>query len=236
MARLTALVLFSFAVSLQAQTDPAAGAEATLPSPQPPPNPHCDSYSLQYLPTLSLAQKTCYWGQQLLTGNALLGAALWGAAAEWQHSPKEWPQGVKGFGEQFGTRYASGMVKSTATFLTGAIFQEDPRWETPVGNSCATHSPKILPRLGDALLRTVWVKQPDCTKGRVAVARLAGSFASGFVGLAWAPPSTNHLSTAMTNTGTAFAGYIGDSVVSEFQGDVFRLLGKLVTGARGNKP
>ena len=67
----------------------------------------------------------------------------------------------------------------------------------------------------------------NCHGGRVAVSRIVGSFASGFVGLAWAPPSQDKFSNAFANSGTAFAGYIGSSVFSEFQTDLFGLLGKL---------
>ncbi len=230
-------LIFFAALPLMAQTEPAAAPPSPLPVPLPrPPAPHCDSYSMQTLPTLNLEQKTCYWASQLVTGNAILGSAIWGAAAEWQHSPKEWPQGFKGFGEQVGTRYTQGMVKSTATFLAGAIFREDPRYETPIEIRCSTHSSRVLPRLGEALIRTVWMKEPDCARGRLAVSRIIGSFASGFTALAWQPPSTNHLSTALTGTGTAFAGYLGDSVVSEFQGDVFRLLGKVFTSGKSKAP
>ena len=53
--------------------------------------------------------------------------------------------------------------------------------------------------------------------------RLAGSFASGFAGLAWAPQSKDHLSNALSDSGTAFGGYVADSVFSEFSPDISRI-------------
>ena len=85
-------------------------------------------------------------------------------------------------------------------------------------------------RLGESLLRTVW---RPC-ENLPAPSRLIGSFASGFVGLAWAPPSQNHLSTALVNSGTAFGGYIGNSIFAEFQNDLFGLLGRMFPFGKPN--
>jgi hypothetical protein len=134
---------------------------------------------------------------------------------------------MKGFGEQFGTRYAQGMVKSTATFLAGAALSEDPRPLPPLDVDCPGRSPKFWPRVGRSLERVVWeASAGNCGKGRVDVSRIAGSFASGFVSLAWQP------STAFTGTGTAFAGYVGNSIFTEFQGDIYRILGKVFTSGK----
>ena len=195
--------------------------------------PHCDSYSLQTFPKLTLEQRACIWRDQLVTGTAISGAAFWGAVGEWRHKPPEWPQGLNGFSRQFGTRYAQGMAKSTGTFVAAALLREDPRALPPADLECAGRATKLLPRVGQSLLRVVWVKTTDC-KGRPRIAPLAGSFASGFVSLAWAPPSVNKLNSAFTGSGTAFAGYLGNSVFTEFQGDIFGFIGKMLP--KGKKP
>jgi hypothetical protein len=218
------IILFAFAI--------VPSFPQGLPAPAAPPPPHCDSYSMQNLPKLDFRQKACFWSDQLVTGSAISGAALWGAVAEWRHAPREWPQGFQGFGEQFGTRYAQGMVKSTATFISGAVMGEDPRTKPPLDVSCSGHSRKIMPRLGHSLLRVVWIPSPDCSTGRPAISRFVGSFASGFVSLEWQPPSTNHLSYALQGSGTAFAGYLGNSVFTEFQGDLYRILGKVFSSGK----
>ncbi len=219
-------LVFLFAASLPGQTP--APAE---PAPTDPPKPGCDPYSMQTLPreAFGLKQRACYWGGELFTGSAFFGAALFGAVGEWRHKPPEWPQGFDGFGRQLGTRYTQGMVKSTATFVAGIATREDPRPKPPplarIDSSrfgCRP-STSIKGRLGQSLLRVVW----NACESRPAPARAMGSFASGFVGLAWAPPSQDKVSSALVNSGTAFAGYIGASVFSEFQTDLFGLLGKM---------
>lgn len=211
---------------------PMCGQTATSDEPAvDPPKPGCDSYSMQTLPkdAFYLKQRACFWGSQLFTVNALLGASLFGAIGEARHKPPEWPQGLQGFGEQMGTRYTQGMVKSTATFIASAITREDPRSKPPqflqmsrdkMGCRPAT---SIKARIGQSLLRVVW----DACHSRPAPGRLIGSFASGFVGLAWAPPSQDKVSSALVNSGTAFAGYIGDSLFSEFEYDLFGVFGKM---------
>jgi len=206
----------------------------------PPPKPGCDSYSMQTLPreAFRLEQRSCYWGSQLFTGSAFFGAALFGAIGEARHKPPEWPQGLQGFGQQFGTRYAQSMVKSTATFIASAITGEDPRSKPPqfvqetrnkMGCRPAT---SFKARLGQSLLRVVW----DACNSRPAPGRLIGSFASGFVGLAWAPPSQDKVSSALVSSGTAFAGYIGNSVFSEFEYDLFGIVGKMFGTGKPHLP
>ncbi len=202
-----------------------------LPSPIPPPKPQCDSYSMQSLPTVTFKQRACFYRDQLLTGTAFSGAAFWGFVAELRHTPPEWPQGLQGFGEQFGTRYAQGMAKSTGTFVVGALLHEDPRTLSPLDVSCENESDhyrpvKFWPRLGRSLARVVITHNASC-QNRFAFSRIAGSFSSGFVSLAWAPPSNNHISNTLEGSGTALAGYFGNSVFTEFQGDLFGLLGHL---------
>lgn len=214
-----------FAGSIFAQTGPA-----TEPL-DPLPEPGCDSNSMQTLPreAFGIKQRTCYWGSQLFTGSAVFGASLFGAIGEWRHKPPEWPQGWQGFGYQMGTRYTQSMVKSTATYLVGIASREDPRDKPPPLVGITSHKFGCRPsttykgRLGQSLLRVVW----NACDSRPAPGRLAGSFASGFVGLAWAPPSQNNIPNALVDSGTAFAGYIASSVFSEFQYDLFGLLGKL---------
>jgi hypothetical protein len=229
-----AALLLWLAVSLSGQT------ETSDETAMAPPKPGCDSYSIQTLPreAFGLKQRACYWGSQLFTGSALFGASLFGAIGEARHKPPEWPQGLQGFGEQMGTRYAQSMVKSTATFIASAITREDPRPKPPqfvqqsrdkTGCGPAT---SVKARIGQSLLRLVW----DACDSRPAPGRLIGSFASGFVGLAWAPPSQDKVSSALVNSGTALAGYIGDSLFSEFEYDLFGFVGRMFGTGKPHLP
>jgi hypothetical protein len=184
------------------------------------------------IPQLSFKQKACYWRGQIFTGPAIFGAAFFGSIAMAQHTPKEWPQGAQGFGYQFGTRYAQGMLKSTTAFGVGYLLHEDPRPQAPYNLKCGSH--QHLPhterwaRLGSSLLRVVWTHHDDSCTDTVAFSRVAGSFASGFIQLAYLPPSQNHVSNAFQGTASALGGYAANSVWTEFQGDIFGWLGRRI--------
>lgn len=210
-------------------------ASAQLPTESDPPKPHCDSYSMQTLPRdgFSIHQRICYWGGQLFTGSALFGAGFFGAISEWRHSPPEWPQGAQGFGEQMGTRYAQGMTKATAAFIVSTITREDPRILPPSPSAIFSKnfgcrpSPTFKGRLGQSLVRTVWDGCRSNLLQRPRFSFVLGSFASGFVSLAWAPPSQNNISSALKTSGSGFGGYEADSVFTEFEPNIFGLLGML---------
>ena len=135
---------------------------------------------MESLPHFGFKQRACFYRDQLLTGTAFSGAALWGFVAEVRHIPPEWPQGAQGFGYQFGTRYAQGMAKSTGTFLVGALLHEDPRPLSPIDVACENdpdglheRAVKFWPRLGQSLARVVVTRNANCHE-RIAFSRIAG--------------------------------------------------------------
>ena len=189
----------------------------------------CDSFTMDSARPLTFGQKTCYWRAQLFTGSAVFGAAFFGGIALANHTPKEWPLGAQGFGEQFGTRYAQGMLKSTTTYLIGVADREDPRPKPPNVNCHAVHYSyeNRWARLGASLLRVIYTQQDQSCKNMPAFSRIGGSLASGFVELSYLPPSQRKVSNAWLGSAGALGGYAANSVWSEFQGDIFGLLGKV---------
>jgi hypothetical protein len=204
------------------------------------PAPGCNQYILDTLPNDAFGwrQRACFWGDHLFTGSALFGAAFFAAIAQATNSPSEWPQGMDGYGRRIGTRYLQGMVKTSTDFVIGGLMSEDPRSKPPQlariyhNDRIGCRPPTTVKgRIGQALLRPVW----DSCEHRLAYGRIAGSFASGFVQLAWAPPSQNHVSDALKGSATAMGGYFGDSVTSEFAGDLMGWFGRLIAGDKAPK-
>lgn len=251
---LAALIVIASTFVGNAQTEQASADEITaaaissgeaspqspmpIPKPELPPVPHCDSYSMQSLPHLNFEQRACYWRSQLMTGTAVTGAVFTAFVAQLRHSPEEWGQGAQGYGYRVGTRYTQGMVKSTATFVAGLVSREDPRSTPPPGYDCPMQSSRVSARIGRSLARvfvSYQLRGDDKCVVRPAPARAIGSFASGFVQRAWLPDSQNTVGTALKGSGTALGGYIGSSLFSEFQGDLWRMLGVLFTRGKSNK-
>ena len=160
----------------------------------------------------------------------MFGAAFNASVAMARHTPREWPQGAQGFGYQFGTRYAQGMLKSTTTFGVGYLLHEDPRPHPPTDLNCLGHThirhDNGWARLGSSLLRVVWTHRDNGCSDMVAFSRVAGSLASGFIQRAYLPPSTNTLGNAFKGSASALGGYAANSVWTEFQGDIMGWVGR----------
>ena len=212
-----------------------AGALAlTAPLDAQPVAPPCTAYRLAGDTNLNREQKACYYFQnKLATGSGVFGALFWGSVAQLRKEPHEWPQGADGLGRRIGTRYAQGMTKSTAEFIVGALNYEDPR--TTIRGEDPHHHRKTTfqGRLGEALLRTVWIHRDNGHRDFIAFSHFAGAFSSGFVGRIWTPDSQNGLAAALERSGTAMGGYAANSIFQEFQPDVVALFAKMFGGRKG---
>src|SRR5260370_41832155 len=84
-----------------------------------PPNPKCDAYTMKNRVSLNAREKTCYYRDQLISPSAISGAALFAGIAQAMNSPKEWPQGAKGYEWRAGQRYVQGRTKKHRGHLVG---------------------------------------------------------------------------------------------------------------------
>ena len=228
-AAITLLGLASPAQETQSWTNPRPAA--------------CLAYTLQIQTApLTSHQKFCYFLQnKAFTPSAIFGAAFSAGYAQLTNNPKEWGGGTKGYAERFATRYAQGLTKSTTESFVGMLDHEDPRLHaSSEAGTMLSRPSRIMPRLGQALLNSVWTPRdpfPDGSRrsNSLSYSRIAGSLASGFIGMSWTPDRINTVGQAFGRTGTGFAGYAATSVWTEFQPDVVSLTGRLI-GQRRPKP
>lgn len=230
-------ILMSSAALISAQST-VGGA---MPTYEEAPQPKCDSYTMQNRVRLTALEKTCYYRDHLFTLSAFSGAAIFAGIAQATNSPKEWPQGAKGFEWRASTRYVQGMAKTTGGYLAGMALKEDPRPARPdclqqskPGSAIQPATPKSFwRRLRGAVAVNFWAQADNC-KMRPVFSASAGALASGFVGMAWTPDSSNTVSKAFVRSGTALGGSIGSSVFTEFKGDITNLFSKVLNRKPGS--
>lgn len=193
---------------------------------------------------LSFKQRSCIYGGKLISGQAFFGPIFMGGVAQFQDDPIEWGQGTKGYLRRVGSRYAQGVAKSTGEYVFAWVLRENPRYEP-------SQDRKFWKRFGHAFGRAFVVDHLDghCYTGSSpvsdstskrcarwpAISRLVGASSSGVVGLAWYPDRLNHPDQVVVRGASAYGGYVASAIFSEFQADVFRLLGKMM-GSDNGKP
>lgn len=211
-----------------------------------PPEPKCNSYVIEktvlYHPTaFTFKQRACTYGGKLISGQAFFGPIFLGGVAQLRDDPPEWGQGMKGYLRRVGTRYAQGTAKSTGEFVFSSILHENPRYEP-------SRDKTFWKRTGHALSTVVVTYHlGNCGKEEVdteslsncprwpAISKMVGASSSGLVGLSWYPDRLNTPGQVLARTGSAYGGYVASAVFSEFQGDIFRIFGKLF-GSDRNYP
>lgn len=162
--------------------------------------------------------RMCYWWTHSFNAGMLIGAGFNSALDPLINNATnaDWGQGWEGFGRRFGTRVSQGLAKGTGQAIVGVIFKEDPR-------PYESHQQGFGKRLGFALAHTFIVRN-DNGKERFSFGRVAGSFASGFVGMAWTPDRINTPQQALIRSGTAMSGSLTASLFKEFQPDLMKML------------
>lgn len=192
------------------------------------------TYQTQSTP-LTAHQKFCYFAQKrAITPSAVFGAAFSAGYAQLTKNPTEWGGGADAYGKRFGTRFAQGLSKSTAESLVGMLDHEDPRLHASGEAGSMLQNPsRIMPRLGRAVLGSIWTTRDAYADGSprragIGYSRLAGAFTSGFIGMSWTPAPNNTVGQAFGRAGTGFAGYVGTSVWTEFQPDIRDLAARLI--------
>jgi hypothetical protein len=229
-------IWFMGALALAASIVSGGRAQDVRQSIDYPRQPPCLEYTFQTQVTaLTPRQKFCYFlKHRAITASGIFGSAFTAAYAQLTDSPSEWGGGTAGYSRRFGTRFAQGLTKSATESLAGIVDGEDPRLHpSPEAGTMFSQPSRIMPRLGKALLRTVWTPRDAYPDGRprhdsVAYSRIAGSFASGFIGMAWTPDRQNTPGQAFGRTATALGGYAATCVWTEFQPDVISLVGRMI--------
>ncbi len=171
--------------------------------------------ALQQEAPLTRAQQFCWYGAQRLSLMPFVTAAGTAAFSQWRDEPPEWKQGGEAFGKRFGSSYAAGAAADTAQLLTDLMLNEDPRFITLGKGSFAA---RFAHSLGYTL-----VARNGRGHRELALGRLAGAAASGFVPNVWYPIERSAAADGAERMGYALGGYAFSSLLAEFKPELRRL-------------
>jgi hypothetical protein len=213
-----------------AWSQPAAAHEPVYPGDRP----NCISFFLKNDHQLTLKQRGCDFLQnRFVTPTSLAGAAWSAGFSQMRESSEDRGKGMSGFMTRFSTNQAQSSMKATAEFLTGIISREDPRRAPPY---LAFFDPNRLPvrpergfwnRTRRAIMSNFISYRcvAECTKAEdvkatFAAAKIAGSFASGFSSMLWAPDRLNTPGRALRRTASAYGGTFANNLFIEFRPEI----------------
>jgi len=158
-------------------------------------------------PITGVGRLTWALNSTLGPGSLFVGAieAGWGNL---NNSPREYGQGMEGFGKRFGLRLSSVGTSDLMEAGLGAFWGEDPRYHL-------SHDTTTRGHFGHAFKMTFMADRAD---GSVApaYARFIGYAGSNAISDAWRPDSQRTFGNTTTRIGERFAGRLVGNLFKEY--------------------
>jgi hypothetical protein len=168
----------------------------------------CKPLELLTVKELTFHQRTCFYGQKLLSKGMLGRAALFSGFAQFKNSPDMADDGLSEFARRFSIYYARRTAQSTGELLAGYLNHEDPRFRLSQEHGFWKRT------------RSAFASVPVTTNqdgnSRPALAPIAGAFGSGLVGVA-CYRTNNSWEDGFRRTGFSYSKYFATAFFREFQ-------------------
>jgi hypothetical protein len=231
-------------------TDPDAAVESQAAGPVVPATvrenpysrrPQCASMFLKSDWQLTRKQHVCDWIQNRLFSTTAMAGAAWSAGYS-QVTDNESEQGDR-FATRFGRKFSQSAFKSTASYLAGRIFREDPRSKPPyLVLQTERRATGFFPRTAQALGRNLIsyrCVEPCTSAGHIrkvpAVSRVAGAFASGAASEFWESHGNPDANRVLRGAASAYASSFANAVFAEFQPELNAIAGKTFRALFGGR-
>lgn len=182
---------------------------SSLPQQRPPQSPRSP---LGRSGPLSFGDKFTMYTHETFGPPAVIFPALaagMSMATPKDHYPPEWRQGAQAFGRLYGDAAAMVTSRKTASFMTGVILHEDPRY-------APSSSKNPFARTMHAVAFT-FVDNADSGRRTVAFSNFAGAAAGGFVGMSYMPRGYNDVTHAEQRMAIQFGAMAIGNIAAEFQ-------------------
>ena len=133
------------------------------------------------------------------------------------NTPKEYGQGMEGYGQRYGAGFADGLTDGLlVTGVYPSLLHQDPRYYR-LGDGKFPH------RTGYALSRILVTRQ-DSGRRAFNFSQVLGSFTSAAIAVTYYPKSERDFSGVAETAGVRFAFDAGFNVLKEFYPDIERKL------------
>jgi hypothetical protein len=143
-----------------------------------------------------------------------LGSAASAGAGQWMNLPPEWGQGMEGYARRFGSSFGFNAVRTTLTYGTARVFQEDNRY-------FASNQPNPVRRVLHALISPVEGRHPSGSDS-FSVSSATGIAGASLISLAWSPRSWQGAANTAQSAGLTYGGVAVLNLIREFVPDIIR--------------
>jgi hypothetical protein len=165
---------------------------------------------------LSVGDKLRYDWVHLFDPQNFVYAAIGASFDQLRDRPQEWGQGGEGLGERFASHIGQYVIQRSIMFPVQAIDHEDTRY-------FPSQSRKFGPRLGHAVLYTVW-RHDDSGGMMPAYSEFLGDYGAAAVSRMWWPDRFHHGGAIfLAGSDTVFID-AGINILHEFAPDVKKFL------------
>jgi hypothetical protein len=155
---------------------------------------------------------------RIVAPSGLVKSAFAAGINQWENSPPEWGQGMKGYGRRYGHKLLNRAVENTIGFGVAATFRQDPRYFYS-GQQGAWRRVKY------AIAHT-FVTRTDSGGRTISLWRFVGNYGAQFVSNTWRPDRESTTFNAMER-GTISIGFdAAANIFKEFWPDIRRKLGR----------
>jgi hypothetical protein len=146
---------------------------------------------------------------------ALAGAAIYAGVLEAASFPREWGQGVKGYGKEFGSTVAASGIHSALAFGLDSALHQDPRYfRAGAGGG-------FWRRSGHALRGTL-LTRTDSGGETLSTWRIGSAYGAAFLSNQWYPDRVNTVRLGFVQGSTTLGFGLVSNLAAEFWPDFKR--------------
>jgi hypothetical protein len=138
---------------------------------------------------ISVGDKAKLHAKRIIAPSGLIKSAFAAGINQWEDSPEEWGQGMKGYGRRYGHKLLNRGVENAIGFSVAAAFRQDPRY-------FRSGEQGVWRRTKYAIVNT-FVTRTDSGGRTISLWRFAGNYGASFVSNSWRPDRINNTSHAL---------------------------------------